>query len=186
MGDTQRLLANAQGGDPAAFDALLDRHRGRLGAFVASRMNPALRGHIEPDDIVQETHVEAARKIAGFVAERPGGFYAWLVRIAAFKLKEADRRRRAKKRGNPAPLRADPMASQTSVPGRASRSEHALRIAEALETLPENQAAAVGLRYLQGLTVAEAAGQLGTSEAAVKALVARGLAQLAGRLGPRS
>lgn len=182
MGDTQRLLANAQGGDPAAFDALLDRHRGRLGAFVASRMNPALRGHIEPDDIVQETHVEAARKVADFVDRSPRGFYLWLVRIAEFKLKEADRRRRARKRGNPAPLKAEPMSLQTSVAGRASRGEHALRIAAALEQLPETQAAAVRLRYLQGMSVAETADQLDTTPAAVKALVARGLAQLAVRL----
>ena len=38
------------------------------------------------------------------------------------------------------------------------------------------------LRYLQGLSVAETAERLDTTPAAVKALVARGLAQLAGRL----
>ena len=182
VGDTQRLLADARGGDPIAFDALLDRHRGRLAAFVASRMHPGLRGYLEPDDIVQETCLEASRKIADFEDRHPRGFYAWLVRIAAFKLKEADRGRRAKKRGNPAPLRAEPMSLQTSVAGRASRGEHALRIAAALDLLPENQAAAVRLRYLQGLSVAETAEQLETTAAAVKALVARGLVQLAGRL----
>jgi RNA polymerase sigma-70 factor (ECF subfamily) len=186
MEDTRQLVADAQEGSPTAFDALLDRHRGRLTAFVASRMHPALRGYVEPDDIVQETHVEAARKIADFVAERPGAFYAWLVRIASFKLKEADRRRRAKKRGSPAPLTAEPVSSQTSVSGRASRSEHALRIAEALEELPENQAAAVRLRYLQGLSVAETAERLDTTPGAVKALVSRGLARLAGLLRLRS
>lgn len=182
MGDTQRLLRDAQGGDPVAFDALLDRHRGRLAAFVASRMYPALRSYVEPDDIVQETHVEAARKITEFVDGTPQAFYVWLVRIAEFKLKEADRRRRARKRGNPAPLETEPVSLQTSIAGRASRGEHALRIAAALEGLPENQAAAVRLRYLQGLSVAETAERLDTTPAAVKALVARGLAQLAGRL----
>jgi RNA polymerase sigma factor (sigma-70 family) len=112
----------------------------------------------------------------------PSGFYAWLVRIAEFKLLEADRRRRAKKRGNPAPLEVDPISLQTSVAGRVSRGEHALRIADALALLPESQAAAVRLRYLQGLSLAETAERLDTTPAAVKALVARGLAQLAGRL----
>jgi len=182
MGDTQRLLADAQGGNPVAFDALLDRHRGRLTAFVASRMHHGLRGYLEPDDIVQETHVEAARKVSEFIDRSPAGFYHWLVKIAEFKLMEADRRRRAKKRGNPASLKAEPVSLQTSVAGRASRGEHALRIAAALDQLPENQAAAVRLRYLQGLSVAETAEQLATTPAAVKALVARGLAQLGGRL----
>jgi len=185
MGDTQRLLADARGGNPVAFDALLDRHRGRLTAFVASRMHPALRGHLEPDDIVQEACLEASRKITGFVDRGPHGFYHWLVRIAEFKLLEANRHRTAKKRGSPAPLRAEPPAMQTSVAGRVGRGEHALRIAEALERLPESQAAAVRLRYLQGLSVAETAERLETTPAAVKALVARGLAQLAGHLAPR-
>jgi len=104
MGDTQRLLADARGGDAMALDTLLDRHRGRLTAFVASRMHPGIRGWIEPDDIVQETCLEAARKLGDFEDRHPNGFYAWLVRIADFKLKEADRRRRAKKRGQPASL----------------------------------------------------------------------------------
>lgn len=182
MSDTQRLLADAQGGDATAFDALLDRHRGRLTAFVASRMHAGLRGWIEPDDVVQEACLEAARKIAGFEDRHPRGFYAWLVRIAEFKLSEADRSRRAKKRGHPAPLVAEPMSLQTSVAGRASRGEHALRIADAIARLPGKQAAAVRLRYLQGLSVAETAEQLETTPAAVKALVARGLVQLAGRL----
>ena len=95
MTGTQRLLADARGGDPRAFDALLDRHRGRLTAFVASRMHPGLRGWIEPDDIVQEVSLEASRKIGEFEDRHPNGFYAWLVRIARFKLSEADRRRRA-------------------------------------------------------------------------------------------
>ena len=182
MGDTQRLLADARGGDSIALDALFDRHRGRLTAFVAARMHPGLRGWIEPDDVVQEACLEAARKIAEFEDRHPNGFYAWLVRIADFKLKEADRRRRAKKRGQPASLEVEPMSLQTSVAGRASRGEHALRIADALTVLPGSQAEAVRLRYLQGLSVAETAERLETTPAAVKALVARGLAQLAGRL----
>lgn len=182
MRDTQRLLLDAQGGDASALDVLLEHHRGRLTAFVASRMHPGLRGYLEPDDVVQETCLEASRKLGAFVPERPGSFYRWLVGIAAFKLKEADRHRRALKRGRPAPLEMDPVSLQTSVAGRVGRGERARRIAEALETIPATQAEAVRLRYLQGLSVAETAERLETTPAAVKALVARGLARLGTRL----
>jgi RNA polymerase sigma-70 factor (ECF subfamily) len=180
--DTLRLLADARGGDGRAVDLLLERHRGRLAAFVASRMPAALRDHVEPDDVVQETCLEASRKIHEFVPEHRRAFYAWLVRIAGFKLKEADRRRRAKKRGNPAPLEIDPAAIQTSVASRVGRADRARRVAEALEAIPPQQAEAVRLRYLQGLSVKDTAAALDTSPAAVKALVARGLEQLAARL----
>lgn len=186
MRNTLRLLADARDGSRTSFDLLFERHRGRLTAFAASRMGPALRGFVEPEDIVQETYLEAARKIDDFEAREPQGFYRWLVRIAGFKVKEANRRRTAKKRGAPAALLSDPPAGQTSVAGRVGRSEQATVIADALSTLSDAQAEAVRLRYLGGLSVAETAERMERSESAVKSLVARGLKDLALRLGTGS
>jgi RNA polymerase sigma-70 factor (ECF subfamily) len=62
------------------------------------------------------------------------------------------------------------------------RGERAHRLVDALAQLPEAQAEAVRLRYLEGLTIAETAKRLEKSPAAVKALVSRGLRALASRL----
>ena len=113
------------------------------------------------------------------VPDGPASFYRWLVGIAKRKLSEAGRARRAKKRANVAPLDHDPSAAQTSASGRAMRFESASLLADALGRLPEAQAEAVRLRYLEGLTVAECAERMDRSEAAVKSLVTRGLAALA-------
>ena len=124
MTDTLRLLAEARDGSPSSFDALFQRHRGRLATFAASRMGPALRGFLEPEDIVQETYLEAARKIDEFEAREPQGFYRWLVRIAGFKVKEANRRRQAKKRGQATPRSSDsrtPRSHGGSKPGPPAR-----------------------------------------------------------------
>jgi RNA polymerase sigma-70 factor (ECF subfamily) len=60
-----------------------------------------------------------------------------------------------------------------------------VQLHHALLALPERQAEAVRCRYLEGLSLAETAERLECSEPAVKALVCRGLADLAGRVLPR-
>ncbi len=56
----------------------------------------------------------------------------------------------------------------------------------ALEALPPRQRRALELRYLQGLTRAEAAVRLGTSARAVSILICRGRATLRKRVRPRA
>ena len=60
--------------------------------------------------------------------------------------------------------------------------ERAERLASVLERIDETRAEAVRLRYLEGLSVADAAERMGCSETALKSRVARGLADLADRL----
>ncbi len=182
MSETLRLLSAAREGDRVALDDLYRRHRGRLSAYAASRMSPALRGFLSPEDVVQETHLESARRIDSFESRGPASFYRWLVGIARNKIREAERLRRAKKRAVLAPLDADPAAKQTSPSGRVHGAERRERIAAALGDLPGAQGEAVRLRYLEGLSVAETAAELERSESSVKALVSRGLAELSARL----
>jgi len=181
VSETRRLLDRARAGDREAFDDLYRRHRGRLLAFVASRMPPGLGGFVAPEDLVQEAHLESARRLDEFEDRGPASFYRWLVAIAHNKIREASRRRGAKKRAHGA-LDAEPPAVQTSPSGRVMRDERSAQIAAALAGLPEAQAEAVRLRYLGGLSIAETAERLARSDAAVKALVARGLQALAERL----
>ena len=181
MGETLRLLQEARGGSSDAFDALYARHRGRLLAFAASRLPAAAAHSVAPEDIVQETHLESARKIDSFEPQGPAAFYRWLVGIARFKITEATRAGQAKKRAMVKPLSVEPAAAQTSPSGAAMRSERATRLARALDSLPDAQAEAVRLRYLEGCTLSETAERLERSVAAVKALVSRGLGELAAR-----
>lgn len=182
--ETAGLVREACAGSRVALDALYERHRGRLLAFAASRMTPTLSRFVSPEDIVQEAHLESARKIDSFHPGHAGAFYRWLVGIAAYKIAEANRQRQAKKRAL-GPLDEEPAAPDTSPSGRVARNERHERLREALATLPDAQAEAVRLRYLEGLSLAETAARLDRTEGAVKALVTRGLGALAARLSRR-
>jgi RNA polymerase sigma-70 factor (ECF subfamily) len=145
-------------------------------------MSAALRGDLSPDDVVQETHLASARRIDEFEPRGPASFYRWLVGIARNKVREAERRRRAKKRAVLAPLAGEPAGDQTSPSGRVRGRERRELLLDAVRELPGAQGEAVRLRYLEGRSVAETARVLDRSESAVKALVSRGLAQLGTRL----
>lgn len=182
MSETARLLDAARAGDLAARDDLYARHLGRLLAFIRARLSPRARRVAAPEDIVQETHLESTRKLDAFEYQGEASFYRWLVSIARFKLSEADRAGGAGKRAAAVPLAETPAARQTSPSGGAIRQERAARLHDALHALDSDRGEAVRLRYLEGLSVREAAERLDKSPAAVKALVSRGLADLAGRI----
>jgi RNA polymerase sigma-70 factor (ECF subfamily) len=97
--DTDVLVRRAGGGDASAMRELFDRHRGRLSQMVWVRMDPRIRGRIDPSDVIQETLVAASQKMQSYSAERPLPFYPWLRQIAWEKLVHLhDRHLRAAKR----------------------------------------------------------------------------------------
>ena len=71
------------------------------------------------------------------------------------------------------------MAAEQSTPSQqADRNEQAVRLAEALTTLPDAQRQALVLRYAQGLSVAEISAEMGRGPTAVAGLLKRGTRQL--------
>lgn len=149
-------------------------------------MTQALARRVAPEDILQETLLEATRKLGSFEARGRSSFYAWLVAIARFKIAEAERALLAQKRAREEPLVRDPAQSGTSPSLSAMRVEHAELLRAAIADLPEAQAQAIRLRYLEGLSLAEAAERMERSESAVKALVTRAFAVLAKSLDGQS
>ena len=167
------------------IEGLLESHRGRLLAFLRLAMPAALARRVAPEDLVQETLLAAARKLGKFELRDSASFYAWLVAIARFKIAEAERAVRAGKRAREEPLELDPAQTGTSPSAGAMRAERDGLLRAALEELPQGQAEALRLRYLEGLPLPEVAARMQRSEAAVKALVTRAFAALAKRLEGR-
>jgi len=180
---TRRLLGRARAGDEPALDALLSRHQGRLLSWLRASAGAGSTARTAPDDVLQDTLLEAARKLDAFEDRGPASFYRWLVGIARLKLAEARRYERAARR---APGHGELQELDSALPGdvsspsrHAQRAERGAALAAALAGLPERQGEAVRLRYLEGLSLEETAARLETSAAAVKALVSRGMAALA-------
>lgn len=184
MHETSRLVRDAQGGDRAALEDLLARHQGRLYSAVRARLarRAVLAARVAPEDVLQETLFEASRRIGAFEPRGEASFYRWLVGIARRKLAEAERARRAAKRSGGEREEVELAAAQTSLASRAGRRERGADLLAALGRLPARQAEAVRLRYLEGLSVEQAARRLGCTAPAAKALVTRALSDLAQRV----
>ena len=197
----QELVQRVAAGDEAALRRLLLAHHDQLAASVARQLPDDLRRVLSADDVLQEAYLVAFRKIREFDPGQPGGFHAWLSRIAEHRLADLIKGHRRAKRGGgltPAELRVgnddstvidmlQMLAADSRTPSREARMhEAAAAVQTALENLKEENREALRLRYLEGLSVAELAERMGRSEGAVHMLCTRGLQSLREELGDLS
>jgi RNA polymerase sigma-70 factor (ECF subfamily) len=170
---------------------VLERFRAYLRLLARLHLDPRLRGKLDPSDVVQQTLLQAHRALDQLRGRSEAEVAAWLRRILARTLAQAvrdfarDRRDVARERSLEQALGESSLrlgrwlaADQSSPSARVQRNEEALRLAEALEQLPEAQREALVLQHWQGRSLAEIGEQLGRSPAAVAGLIKRGLKQL--------
>jgi RNA polymerase sigma-70 factor (ECF subfamily) len=196
--DTEQLLQRVAGGDAAARDQLLQRHRHRLRRMVAFRFDTRLAARVDPSDVVQETLAEAAIQLDRYVRERPLPFYPWLRQLAHRRLIDLHRRHvQARRRtvileeavsGLPdrsALALADRLFGRASSPStHLYRKERRDRVRAALAALAEHDRDVLVLRILEGLPTRHAAAVLHISEVAVRRRQVRALERLKALLGP--
>ena len=72
--ETQRLLAQVNAGQTRAVDQLFAMHRAELRRFVAARMDVAIAARFDASDVVQETQIEAAKRIRDYL---PSQMTSW-------------------------------------------------------------------------------------------------------------
>jgi RNA polymerase sigma-70 factor (ECF subfamily) len=191
------VVRRAIAGDRAALDGLLAAYYPRLAAHVAPKLPGDLRGTLAVEDVLQEAFLDAFEAIGTAKAESGQSFYSWLVAIVEHRMLDLIRAARTAKRGGGwSPLDAQSasmvgMLQQVAVTSRTPSSSAAgheaiSAVESALELLPEDYRKAVRMRYVDGLTVAEAAARMGRTEAAVEMLCHRALKQLATLMGSAS
>lgn len=149
-----------RGGDAAAFETLYREIRPGLYTLCKAL---ARRGPVCADDLFQETFRRAVAFAGSYRSGHP--LRPWLSAIARNAF--LDLMREAGRRPRLVPLDADPASSPPA------------DILDALAVLPAEQAEAIALRHLQGLTVAEAAAAMEVSPATLKRRIAEGFAALA-------
>jgi RNA polymerase sigma-70 factor (ECF subfamily) len=145
--DTEDLLLEVSRGNASARSELLQRHQQRLRQMIAVRMDRRLAARVDPSDVVQDVLLEADRRLAEYLRERPLPFYPWLRQIAADRMADLHRRhiqaRKRSVRREEGPLPALPEESawdlatrlfgQGSSPSaRLQREEVQTRVREAL------------------------------------------------------
>jgi hypothetical protein len=89
--DADQLLDRASHGNGTVRQQLLTRHRDRLRAVVAARLDRRLAARLDPSDIVPEALAEAARRLDDYLRDRPLPFYPWLRQLAWDRLVKAHR-----------------------------------------------------------------------------------------------
>lgn len=155
------------GADVEAFRAVYVAHARAVYGFFRNRVS-----HHDAEDLTSETFVRAYRAF-GRYDDRGLPIRAWLMRIARNLFIERGRKRAAQV---VAPDQLDRPVDdhQDAV---TTRVEGVVALA-ALASLPEGQATVIDLRLLRGLSVAEVAAVLESTEEAVRALTYRALRAL--------
>ena len=191
------LLNRAAGGDVDAWGALLALHQERLRFAVAFRLDPRLRGRVDPADVTQEAFVAATLRRAEFFGQSAQSLFLWLRWIVANTLLELHRHHlgaqiRDASREVSAPRRAggssaddtrDALVAQLSagVTGPATaagRAEAKARVTEGLARLGSIDREVLALRHFEQLTNAEAAQVLGIQERAAAKRYVRAMDRL--------
>jgi RNA polymerase sigma-70 factor (ECF subfamily) len=155
------------------------------------QVDPRLRRRFDSSDLVQETLLNAHAQLNRFRGRSEAEFVRWLQEVLAHTVADQVRRARAQKRdvGLEQPLQAALAESsarleaflasgQPSPSEQAERHELLLRLAEALEQLPEDQRDVVVQRDLEGASIAAVAERLGRTRKSVAGLLLRGRRKL--------
>ncbi len=165
--DDHTLMDQARRGDATALASLYDRHGPRLLAIGQS----VLRDPIAAQDVVHDVFIAAWRDAARYDPSR-GSVRTWL--SLRMRSRCLDQLRRRAVRDRP----VDAIAHPSPLPGPDPDVLDVTRLRPLLDRLPPEQREAVALRYLDGLSSAEAAQAAGCPVGTLKSRLRTGLQAL--------
>jgi RNA polymerase sigma-70 factor (ECF subfamily) len=164
----------------------LESFRDYLQLLARLQLGPGLQAKIDASDVVQETLLRAHRDRQQLRGQHETELARWLRTILAHTLADAARKLRPKEAGGheislqaveQSSLRLEAMlkAHQSSPSRKVVRDEQLEQLASALAALPDDQRAAIEMRHLQGLSMAQISHEMNRSVASVGGLLQRGL-----------
>jgi RNA polymerase sigma-70 factor (ECF subfamily) len=181
----QDLVADLKSGSEQAFALLLAQYSHPIYSLVAR----SLRDPADAADVTQEVFVKVFRNISGFHGE--ASLRTWIYRIALHEASNSRRwwsRHKRQELTIDAPQEnaegetcclADTLASNDASPyDRTAQAEMKVRVAAALQTLPEAFREVVVLREIEGFGYEEIAEMLQVNLGTVKSRLTRGRAAL--------
>jgi RNA polymerase sigma-70 factor (ECF subfamily) len=198
---TQNLLANAKGGDRAAVNRLLERHRVSLRKLISLRLDRQIARRVDASDVVQDVLLEANTRLQDYLADPRMPFHLWIRQLAQDRMIDLHRRHRGAQRRSldreqslAVPQFADrsgfdlmgQLADHELTPAAASiRKELEARFVIALDQLEDEDREIVLMRHFEQLGNSEVAEALGLSAAAAGMRHLRALRKLRAILGER-
>lgn len=171
MLDERRVVEQARNGDESAWRSLYETYAD----FVFRLAMRRLDSRDAAMDVVQETFIRASTAIESFRGD--AAFKSWIARIA---INEATNQIRREARRKEAPLEAVEAApgAAEGPDGEVVRKDMVARAFAFVRGLPDQQRDVLLLRTTEGLTYAEIARILGSTEGSVRVSYHHGLRKL--------
>lgn len=186
--ETRRLLADVCDGT-GDFDALFARHREELKRSVLLRFDSRMQSRVDASDVVQETQIEALRRLPDYLERRPMPFHLWLRKTAYEQLIMARRRhvgraRRSVDQELRLPNQSSLMLARQLIAADKSPSQQlneqqlAHRVQDAISKLADSDREILLMRNYEGLSYDEIASILDIESAAARKRNGRALLRL--------
>lgn len=194
---TDNWISRLQTGDTDTFGEFFQLHRPRLRRMIEWRMDGRLNDRIDVSDVLQETYVDARRRLTQYLRKPRVPTYVWLRGLAYERLLRLQRRHlgakcRAVQRqvGLPAEssaILAQRLSGSLSTPSRAvMRKELQMRVQAAVASLKEMDREIILMRHFEDMSNSEVAQELGLSDSAASMRYGRAIFRLKERLFPLS
>eukprot|EP00913_Durusdinium_trenchii_P008980 g8446.t1 len=201
VAETRELLIDAEKGDAAAVNRLLDRHRESLRRMVGFRMDRKIANRLDASDVVQDVLLEANRRLRDYLRDPKLPFHLWLRQLARDRVIDMHRRHRGARRRSvdreqqPAAAYGDRSSIDLAgmlrdpelTPAAATiRQELQRRFFEAMEGLSDDDREVLLMRHQEHLSNSDVAAALGMSAPAAGMRYLRALRRLREVLGEES
>lgn len=170
------------------------RHRDRLWRMVDFRLDPALAGRVDPDDVLQEAWLAAVQRVQHFLEHESLSMFMWLRLIVGQTLIDLQRRHLGAKmrdayreqslnlaglsRTTAVSLAARLLGTLTSPSQAAVRDEQARQLRESIARMDEMDREVLALRHFEELSNREVAEVLGIQETAASNRYVRAVRRL--------
>ena len=186
-------MSRALAQDRDAVDTLFTRYRERLRSGLRKLIGPKYRLLMaDSEDAAQDAILSALKRLHQFEYRGEGSFLAWLMKSAEFEIVRRIRALETQKRSATGGLVAIDTQVGQILPGDGKTPvEHledqdlAERVRQALQQLPDREREVIVLRRYLELDTDEICAEMGLpTEGAVRALLSRAQARLAGLLSP--
>jgi len=188
------MVRRAVSGDSQALATLFTIHQERLERMVCLRLDPRLRGRIDPGDVLQEAFIEASERVGEYARETKVSLFVWLRGLTGQKLVDLTRHHLGTKmrsagkevsfdRGGVPEASTDSLVlhllGRLNSPSQAAiRAETRLVIQEALNAMDPIDREILTLRHFELLSNLETSQSLGLSPAAASTRHLRAIRRL--------
>jgi RNA polymerase sigma-70 factor (ECF subfamily) len=192
--EIQGLVDRLHAGDRDALAELFAHYREPLRRMIMLRIDHRLGSRVSPSDILQETYVDAMKRVPHFFENPEMPFFIWLRWIAGQRLVEVHRQHLGARmrdaglevslqQGYPAAASSTCLAAQlagglTSPSRAAIRGEMVAQLEAALDHLDPIDREVLALRHFEELSNNEVAALLGIQKAAASKRYVRALERL--------